>query len=157
MLFCLTTTFERILAKEVTTAAQVSSAEDSRARTVKPRGNIIIDVPLADDDRPTHGTSLSRHPSPDSPSLAPPTTITGRLFRRDTPCTRAHTFFFGQRGTTTKATRNFHRDAFLWDEFPRSWPCTTPCSRCLTCARDRAKHKRWRIVVQLDGSSYLSI
>ena len=33
--FCLRTTFERILRDEVTTAAQVSSAEDSRARTVK--------------------------------------------------------------------------------------------------------------------------
>ena len=32
--FCLRTTFERILRDEVTTAAQVSSAEDSRARTV---------------------------------------------------------------------------------------------------------------------------
>lgn len=35
--FCLRTTFERILRDEVTTAAQVSSAEDSRARTVKCR------------------------------------------------------------------------------------------------------------------------
>lgn len=33
--FCLRTTFERILRDEVTTAAQVSSAEDSKARTVK--------------------------------------------------------------------------------------------------------------------------
>ena len=35
MLFCLMTTFERILRAEVTTAAQVSSAEDSMARTVR--------------------------------------------------------------------------------------------------------------------------
>jgi len=33
--FCLMTTFERILRAEVTTAAQVSSAEDSMARTVR--------------------------------------------------------------------------------------------------------------------------
>jgi hypothetical protein len=33
--FCLRTTFERILRDEVTTAAQVSSAEDSKARIVK--------------------------------------------------------------------------------------------------------------------------
>ena len=36
-LFCLMTTFERISRFEVTTAAQVSSAEDSSARTEKPR------------------------------------------------------------------------------------------------------------------------
>jgi len=33
--FCFTTTLERILREEVTTAAQVSSADDSKARTVK--------------------------------------------------------------------------------------------------------------------------
>ena len=35
--FCLMTTFERISRLEVTMAAQVSSAEDSSARTEKPR------------------------------------------------------------------------------------------------------------------------
>ena len=34
---CFTTTFERISLSELTTAAQVSSAEDSKARTVKQR------------------------------------------------------------------------------------------------------------------------
>lgn len=37
MSFCLITTFERILRDEFTTAAQVSSAEDSIARTLKQR------------------------------------------------------------------------------------------------------------------------
>ncbi len=39
--FCLMTTFERILRDEVTIAAQVSSAEDSRARTVKCRSAAV--------------------------------------------------------------------------------------------------------------------
>jgi len=46
MSFCLMTTFERILREESTTAAQVSSAEDSIARTLKGR---LVDGNKAND------------------------------------------------------------------------------------------------------------
>ena len=42
ILFCLITTLERILLVEVTIAAQVSSAEDSRARTLNSLASILV-------------------------------------------------------------------------------------------------------------------
>lgn len=201
--------FERICPDEVTTAAQVSSADDSRARTVKrrPRGKKrrgetrTIGVRTAEDadvcfhhtDTPEslvrHGRpfvrarslsiyrpSLSRYPSPHSPTFAPltlvkPTTRQQQprpLFRRHAPRPVTHTFGRGQRTgspSATKASRDVYRDALLWDQFLSARPCTAftwlalpwpalplpsglaASGECrLTRARNRAEHERWCVI-----------